>query len=140
MGNTTLSGPLRVGPIREGASANIGTVVLAQSAAYTQSTTAASTGIIVPANSQVLSMTMYLTVAPDGASQNLSIGTSSASNEWVTAVALGTSADVTVDLMSGTNVDVDLFENVGTSDVTIWLDTSAGSAGTGTFTVTYITT
>ena len=36
MGTTTFSGPVKAGTIRQGASANIGTLVCAQSAAITE--------------------------------------------------------------------------------------------------------
>ena len=51
MATTTFSGPIKAGTVREGASANVGFVKMAQTATWTQSTTAADTGIIIPANS-----------------------------------------------------------------------------------------
>jgi hypothetical protein len=138
MATTTFSGPIKAGSIRQGASANLGFVKMSQSAAYTQSTTAASTGIIIPANSQITEITIYITTACDGASQNLSVGTSSASTEIFTALALGTAANVIKFGSAGTITDADTWADVGSSDVTIFVDTSAGSAGRGFITVDYI--
>ena len=138
MATTTFSGPIKAGSVREGASANLGFVKMSQSAAYTQSTTAASTGIIIPANSQITEITVYITTACDGGSQNLSVGTSSTSTELFTALALGTSANVIKFGSAGTITDADTWADVGTSDVTIYVDTSAGSAGRGFITVDYI--
>jgi hypothetical protein len=138
MATTTFSGPIKAGSVREGASANVGFVEMAQTAAWSQATAAASTGIIVPANSQITEITLYVTTACDGASQNLSVGTSTTSTELFTALALSTSANVVKQGSTGTVTDADTWVDVGTSDVTIYSKTSAGSAGAGYITVKYI--
>ena len=138
MGTTTFSGPVKAGTVREGASANVGFVEMAQTAAWTQATAAASTGIIVPANSQITEITMYITTACNGASQNLSVGTSTTSTELFTALALGTAADVVKQGSTATITDMDDWADVGSSDVTIHTKTSAGTAGRGYITVKYI--
>ena len=139
MATTTFSGPIKAGSIRQGASANLGFVKMSQSAAYTQSTTAASTGIIIPANSQITEITVYITTACDGASQNLSVGTSSSSNELFSALALGTSANVIKFGSAGTITDADTWADVGTSDVRFNVTNSAAtSAGELRVTVMYL--
>lgn len=136
MATTTFSGPIKAGSVREGSSANVGFVEMAQTAAWSQSTSAASTGIIVPANSQITEITLYINTAP--ASANLSVGTSTTSTELFTALALGTSADVVKQGSTGTITDMDAWLDVGTSDVTIYSKSSAGSSGAGYITVKYI--
>lgn len=136
MATTTFSGPIKAGSVREGSSANVGFVEMAQTAAWSQSTSAASTGIIVPANSQITEITLYINTAP--ASANLSVGTSTTSTELFTALALGTSADVVKQGSAGTITDMDAWLDVGTSDVTIFSKSSAGSSGAGYITVKYI--
>ena len=136
MATTTFSGPIKAGTIREGASANVGFVEMAQTAAWSQSTTAASTDIIVPANSQITEITLYINTAP--ATANLSVGTSATSTELFTALALGTAADVVKQGSTGTITDMDAWLDVGTSDVTIFTKSSAGSSGAGYITVKYI--
>ena len=138
MGTTTFSGPVKAGTVREGASANLGFVKMAQSAAWTQtSASAASTGMIIPANSQITAITLYITTAPGAA--NMSMGTSSTSTELFTALAVGTAADVTkVALTSGTITDMDAWTDVGTSDVTLYVLSSAATSGRGIITVEYI--
>jgi len=138
MGTTTFSGPIKAGSIREGASANAGFVKMAQSAAWTQTAaSAASTGIIIPANSQITAITLYITTAPGAA--NMSMGTSSTSTELFTALAVGTAADVSkVALTSGTITDMDAWTDVGTSDVTLYVLSSANTTGRGIITVEYI--
>ena len=138
MATTTFSGPIKAGSIRQGASANLGFVKMSQSAAFIQSTTAASTGIIIPANSQITEITIYITTACDGASQNLSVGTTTGSNELFSALALGTAANVIKFGSAGTITDADTWADIGTSDVSIYVDMSASSAGRGFITVDYI--
>jgi len=145
MGTTTFSGPIKAGGIQNTTGttvgtdmANVGSVVMAQSAAITQSTTAAGSGIVVPANSQVVEIYVYVTTAWDNSS-TLSIGTSSTSTELCTAVAVTTIN--TIKLCSqATITDADTWEDIGTSDVEIFVDSSATTSdtGVGTLTVTYI--
>ena len=137
MGTTTFSGPIKAGSVREGASANAGFVTMAQSAAWTQTAAAAaSTGMIIPANSQITAITLYITVAPGAA--NLSIGTSIAATELFTALAVGTAANVIKLGTSGTITDMDAWTDVGTSDVTLYVLSSAATSGRGIITVEYI--
>jgi hypothetical protein len=138
MGSTTFSGPIKAGTVREGAGQNTGSPILAQSATWAQSTTAADTGITIPANSQIIDVAVYVTTACDGATQNLSVGTSATSTELFTALALGTSADTIFFGSAGTITDADTWESIGTSDLPIYVDFSAGSAGAGTITVQYV--
>jgi hypothetical protein len=137
MGTTTFSGPVKAGTIREGSTANVGFVKMAQSAAWTQtSASAASTGMIIPANSQITAITLYITTAPGAA--NLSMGTSVTSTELFTALAVGTAADVIKLGTSGTITDMDAWTDVGSSDVTLYVLSSAATSGRGIITVEYI--
>lgn len=137
MGASTFSGPIKAGTIREGASKNTGSVVMAQTGAWVQSTTAAAVGdIVIPANSQILEIQITVTTAPDAG--NISMGTSATSTELFTALAAGTSADVFLFGSAATITDADTWADVGTSDVTIYADCSAGTSGRGFITVTYI--
>ena len=138
MGTTTFSGPVKAGTIREGSSANVGFVKMAQSADWTQTAAAAaSTGMIIPANSQITSIALYITTAPDAA--NMSMGTSATSTELFSALAVGTAADVIKLGTSGTITDMDAWTDVGTSDVTLYVISSgAGTSGRGVITVEYV--
>ena len=138
MATTTFSGPIKAGPIRDGASANVGFVEMAQTAAWSQATTAASTGIIIPANSQITEITVYINTACNGASQNLSVGTSASSTELFTSLALTTGSDVIKQGSTGTITDTDAWADTGSTDKTIFTKTSAGSNGRGFITVKYI--
>lgn len=138
MGASTFSGPIQAGTKREGADANVGKVVLAQSFAFTQSDTAQASGVYIPANAEIIDVQVKITTACDGASQNLSVGTSVAANELFSALALGTAADTIFFGSAGTITDADTWEDVGAADVQLWFVTSAGSAGVGTITVQYV--
>ena len=136
MGTTTFSGPVKAGTIREGASANVGTLVCAQSAAITEAASEASTGIIIPANSQIINFYVLIQTAWDGGTNTLDIGTSSdadlyadglpatvVGNHRVTAAYTGTEAN---------------WKDIGTSDVTIYVDSVAAGNGAGVVTVQYL--
>ena len=145
MATTTFSGPIKAGTISNTTGTtlgdnikNTGQVVMSQSVSITQSTTAAATGIVIPANSQILEATVFVTTAWDNSS-TLSIGTSATSNELATAVAVSTIN--TIKLASqATITDADAWVDVGTTDVKIYVDSSAttADAGVGVLTVTYV--
>ena len=145
MGTTTFSGPVKAGTINNTTGTTVGTdmknvgfTLMAQSAAISQSTTAAASGIIIPANSQIVECYVYVTTAYDN-SATLSIGTSSTSTELCTAVAVST-ANVIKLGSQATIADSDEWEDIGSTDVKIFTDSSAttADAGVATLTVTYI--
>ena len=136
MGTTTFSGPVKAGTIRQGSSANIGTLVCAQSAAITEAASEASTGIIIPANSQIINFYVLIQTAWDGGTNTLDIGVSGdadlycdglpatvVGNHRVTAAYTGTEANL---------------KDIGTSDVTIYVDSVAAGNGAGVVTVQYL--
>ena len=145
MGTTTFSGPVKAGTISNTTGTTVGTdmknvgqVLMVQSAAITQSTTAAASGIVIPANSQIVECYVYVTTAYDN-SATLSIGTSSTSTELCTAVAVST-ANVIKLGSQATIADSDEWEDIGSTDVKIFTDSSATTSDTGvaTLTVTYV--
>tara|TARA_R100000781_G_scaffold89798_1_gene55350 strand:+ start:581 stop:1030 length:450 start_codon:yes stop_codon:yes gene_type:complete len=143
MGTTTFSGPIKAGTISNTTGTTVGTnvknigfVKMAQSASWSQSTTAADTGIVIPANSQITEIIVNITTACDAA--NISTGTTSASTELFTALAAGTAANVFKFGTGGTITDGDAWADIGTSDLPIYIDFSAGSSGAGYVTVEYI--
>jgi hypothetical protein len=145
MAQTTFSGPIKAGTISNTTGttlgsniANVGQVVMSQSASITQSTTAAESGIVIPANSQILEATVFVTTAYDN-SATLSIGTTATSTELATAVAVSTVN--TIKLASqATITDADNWKDIGTTDVKIYTISSAttADAGVAILTVTYV--
>jgi hypothetical protein len=143
MGTTTFSGPIKAGTIKDTTGttvgtnkANVGFVRMAQTASWSQSTTAADTGIVIPANSQIMEISIYITTAC--AAANISMGTSSTSTELFTALAAGTAADVIKLGSAGTITDADTWVDIGSADLPIFIDFSAGTTGRGHVTVEYI--
>ena len=143
MGTTTFSGPIKAGTIANTTGTtvgdnvkNVGFVKMAQTASWSQSTTAADTGIVIPANSQVTEVIINITTACDAA--NISMGTSSTSTELFTALAAGTAANVFKFGTGGTITDGDTWADIGSSDLPIYIDFSAGTSGAGYVTVEYI--
>ena len=145
MGTTTFSGPIKAGTISNTTGTTVGTdmknvgqVLMVQSAAITQSTTAAASGIIIPANSQIVEMSVYITTAWDNSS-TLNIGTTSTSTELATGIVVTVVEKIKL-ASQATITDSDAWEDVGSTDVKIFTDSSATTSDTGvaTLTVTYV--
>lgn len=141
MGQTTFSGPVRAGTIREGASANVGRVVLAQSAAFTFADTGSfASGIILPAGAQIVDMIVDVATAWNSvASDALEIGTAANPD------AFGDIADLQAAGRAVADPDVDqaaAIQDIGDSDVPVYLTISSSggslSAGSAVLTVTYV--
>lgn len=147
MGTTTFTGPIKAGNVLNttgttvGSIANVGFCVMSQTADIVQSTTAAQTAITIPANSTILSINVLVDTAWSSATTTytLSVGTSATATELVAATnanAVGLLA-----LTPGTNATrTGVWQNVGTSDVAIWVDSGAPDTtpGEGKLIVTYI--
>ena len=147
MAATHFTGPIQAGDVLDttgstvGLLKNVGTVVTAQQAAITQSTTAAATAIVIPANSTIVSIDLFVTIAWSSATTTytVSVGTSATATELVAASnvnAVGRQA-----LNPGTDATkTATWLNVGTSDVQIWVDSGAPDTipGEGTLVVRYI--
>ena len=136
MGTTTFSGPVKAGTVREGASANVGYVVMSQSEAITELAANTASSIIIPANSQIINIYVLVQTAWDGGTNTIDVGTSAdpdlycdglpataVGNHRVTATYTGTEAN---------------WKDVGTSDVTLYVDSAATGGGTGVLVVQYL--
>jgi hypothetical protein len=145
MGTTTFTGPVKAGDVLDttgtaaGEVKNVGTVILAQSAAITQAdtATAATTGICIPANSHIVAIDVLATVAWSGVAKTISIGTSATSTELVSGgnlAAIGLAA-----LTPGTDATrTGAWIDVGTSDVLIYALSANTGDGVGVITVSYV--
>ena len=145
MATTTFSGPIKAGTIRNTTGTtvgtdikNVGSVLMSQSAAITQSTTAAASGIVIPANSQIVEMSVYVTTAWDNSS-TLNIGTTSTSTELATGIVVTVVEKIKL-ASQATITDSDAWEDIGSTDVKIFTDSTATTSDTGvaTLTVTYV--
>jgi hypothetical protein len=149
MGMTTFTGPITAGNVLNttgttvGNLKNVGWAELAQSQAITQSgsETALATNIVVPANSTIVSIDLYVTTAWSSATTTytISVGTSATATELVAATnanAVGRLA-----LTPGTDATrTGLWINTGTSDIRLYVLSGAHNVtnGAGTLVVRYI--
>ncbi len=81
MASTTFSGPIKAGTIANTTGTtvgddvkNVGFVKMAQTASWTQSTTAADTGIVIPANSQIVGAELSVTAIWSGGASTTGLG------------------------------------------------------------------
>ena len=144
MATTTFSGPIKAGTIRNTTGttlgtdvANVGSVVMSQSSDTElthATTTATALGIIIPANSQILSMTIIVESLFTGPSTTtIAVGNGSGDATDVSA-ATNVSATATSAAMSPAAVDV--WTNTGTTDVELYGITVANSASAGSARIT----
>jgi hypothetical protein len=147
MGIVTFTGPVKAGNVLNttgttvGSLKNVGFTEMSQQVAITQSATAASTVIVIPANSTVIAIDVFVTTAWSSATTTytLSVGTSATATELVAATnanAIGRLA-----LNPGTDATrTALWVNVGTTDVQIFVKSGAPDTipGAGTIVVRYI--
>jgi len=144
MANTTFSGPIRAGDIRDTTGttlgtdvANVGQVVMAQSSAVTQASGA--TSIVIPANSQIVEITLYVTTAWDGVASTLGVGTTVLATKFTAASAVAGGTVGIVSVTPSTDATRTLaFVDVGTTDVKIAVTSTNTGAGEGVITVRYL--
>jgi hypothetical protein len=124
--------------------ANVGYCVMAQAQPITQATNGTVAGVytsalVIPAQSQILRITMMVTTAWSGAALTFGIGnTVSATAYTAAAVASGSTLGI-VTLTPGANATaIGNWDNVGNSDVAIVVTSTNTGAGVGTLTVEYI--
>ena len=136
MATTTFSGPVKAGSIREGASANTGFVLMAQSAVIDIiGATATTTVGIIPANSQIVDVLLNVTtVNNDGGTATVQVGNSGDTDEYLPATNVKALATTRGTIgTEGTDI--------GTSDQTVTATFTAngdGTTGAATVTVLYM--
>jgi len=148
MANTTFSGPVRAGTIRDTTGttlgtnvANVGQTVMGQSFRFTQAglATSANTPIVIPANSQIVEITLYIDAAMSGATTTITLGTSALATAFTATGAVTGSAIGIVSVTPGTDgTRTDAFIDVGTTDVRIAVAVANTGTGTGVVTVRYL--
>ena len=137
MATTTFSGPVKAGSIREGATANTGFVLMAQSAVIDIiGATATTTVGIIPANSQIVAVILNVTtVSNDGGTATVQVGNSGDTDEYLPATNVKALATTRGTIgTEGTDI--------GTSDQTVTATFTAangdGTTGAATVTVLYM--
>ena len=144
MGTTTFSGPIKAGVIKETTGTtlgsdvkNTGQVVMSQSQAITQAD--GTTTIVIPANSQILSIALSVNVIWDGVASTAGLGWTGDATALTAATAV---AGGTLGIISATaGADATRINNwadVGTTDRRILVTSVNTGNGTGFITVTYV--
>ena len=144
MGTTTFTGPVKAGDIlyTTGSTvgtniANVGYVVMGQSSAVTQASGA--TTIVIPKNSQILSIDVMVTTAWDGAATTFGVGTTASATFLTAAGALDGAAIGPLSASPGTDATrAGNWIDVGTTDRKIAVTSTNTGAGVGVITVTYV--
>jgi hypothetical protein len=152
MGTTTFSGPIQAGTIRDTTGttvgtnvANIGQVLMSQSQRITQAGTNVSpngvfsTSIVIPANSTVTSIKLYVDAVWDGVASTLGVGTSTSATFFTAAGAVAGGTLGIISATAGADATrVDNWIDVGTTDVRVVITSTNTGAGTGAIVVEYI--
>ena len=144
MGATHFSGPLQSGDILNTTGttlgrdvANVGYVVMAQSSPVTQASSA--TSIVIPANSQIISISIAVSTVWDGVATTFGVGTTASAAFFTAAGALDGAAVGPLSASPGTDATrVGNWIDVGTTDRKIAVTSTNTGAGVGVITVTYI--
>ena len=144
MANTTFSGPLRAGTIANTTGttvgtdiANVGQAVMVQSNNFTQASS--TTTIVVPANSQILRITVYITTAMTGVASTFGVGTTALATAFTAASAAAGGTIGVVTISPGTDATrTAAFIDVGTTDVKIAVTSTNTGSGVGVISVEYV--
>ena len=141
MANTTFSGPIKAGSVREGASANVGFVLMSQSANVVFGANGTETVVAtLPANSQIYQIAVDVTTAFDAATTNtFDIGDGTTADKYADALAVGSAARV---LATSDVSQIPNLIDIGASDVDVTVTYNqtgtAATAGAATVTVLYL--
>jgi len=144
MGKTHFSGPIKAGTIQDSSGttlgrnvANTGWVVMSQSAAVTQASGA--TDIVIPANSQIINIKVFVTTAWSGADTTFGVGTTASATFLTAAGALDGVAVGPLVATPGTDATRNgNWIDVGTSDRKIAVTSVNTGDGEGNIVVEYL--
>ena len=144
MARSTFSGPIRAGniPNTTGTTvgvdiANVGQVAMVQSQRITQASS--TTTIVIPANSQIVEIDLYVTTAWDGAATTLGLGNTALATAYTAAGAIAGGTIGLVAVTPGTDATRTLaFVDVGPTDVRLVVTSTNTGAGVGYLSVLYV--
>ena len=151
MGTTTFTGPVKAGNVLNttgttvGSLANVGFVVMSQSAPVAQATNVAVAGlykttIVIPAGSQILSVSVHKTTVWNGVATTVNVGTNATATQIAVAADndLSTTLGITAIVPGNDSARSLVWKDVGTSDVQIYMLSTNTGTGVGVLTVTYV--
>lgn len=144
MGKTHFSGPIKAGTIQDTSGStlgrnvkNTGWVLMAQSAAVTQASGA--TDIVIPANSQIVNIKVFVTTAWSGADKTFGVGTTASATFLTAAGALDGAAVGPLTASPGTDATRNgNWIDVGTTDRKIAVTSVNTGDGVGNIVVEYL--
>lgn len=144
MGTTTFTGPVKAGTIPNTSGSTLGTnvkntgwVLMAQSSAFTQASGA--TDIVIPANSQIVDIKVFITTALTGVATTFGIGTTASATFLTAAAALDGAAVGPLTATPGTDATRNgNWIDVGTTDRKIAVTSTNTGSGVGNIVVTYL--
>ena len=146
MANTTFSGPILAGGIKNTTGTTVGTdmkntgqVVMSQSADVDQTAVLTTTNIIIPANSQIVAMDLYVNAVWSTGTTTMGIGKVGTATAFTAATAVQGSTLGLVSITPTANAAVvNRWTDIGSSDNRIILTNGATGTGTGYLCVQYV--
>jgi hypothetical protein len=146
MANTTFSGPILAGGIKNTTGTTVGSdmkntgyVLMSQTEAVDQTATTSTTNIIIPAKSQLVSADLYVSVVWSGAATTTGLGYVGDATAFTAALAIAGGTLGIIKITAGANkARVDAWADVGDTDRRLLLTHNNTGTGDGWLTVTYI--
>lgn len=144
MGATTFTGPVKAGSIPNTSGStlgrdvkNVGWALMSQSEAFTQAD--GSTDIVIPANSQIVDIKVFVTTVFDGVATTFGIGTTASDTFFTAAGALDGVAVGPLTATPGTDATRNgNWKDVGTTDRKLKIVPTNTGGGAATVVVTYL--
>ena len=146
MANTTFSGPILAGGIKNTTGTTVGTdmkntgyVLMSQTEAVDQTAGTDTTNIIIPANSQLVSAQLYVSVVWNGSASTAGLGYVGDATAFTSATGVAGGTLGVIKITAGANkARVDAWADVGSTDRRLLLTNGNTGTGVGWLTVTYI--
>ena len=145
MGTTTFSGPVKAGTIKETTGTTVGSnmknkgfVVLSQSASIDQTAVTTTTDIIIPPNSQIIDIKVYITTPYSGGATTFGLGGVGAATSLTAATAVQGNARGIISASPGTDeTRISKWKNTGAGDHRLIVTAGNTGNGVGVITVVY---
>ena len=146
MANTTFSGPILAGGIKNTTGTTVGSdmkntgyVLMSQTQAVDQTAVTGTTNMIIPAKSQLVSADLYVSVVWSGAAATAGLGYVGDATAFTAALAFtGATLGIIKITAGASKARVDAWADIGSTDRRLLLTHGNTGAGEGWLTVTYI--
>ena len=146
MANTTFSGPILAGGIKNTTGSTVGSnmkntgyVLMSQTEQITQAAATTTTDIIIPANSQLVSADLYVSVVWNGSASTAGLGYVGDATAFTAATDIAGGTLGIIKITAGAvKAKVDAWADVGDTDRRLLLTYNNTGTGVGWLTVTYM--